>query len=76
MDRIRVRGRGKSCAARPREQGRHAVSKIRGAVSMKKAVKESKRGSIAVMRKRLKTVRGEELIRQKGFDSILFKRAV
>ena len=36
--------------------GRHAVSKIRGAVSMKIAVKESKRGNIAAMRKRLKTV--------------------
>ena len=28
-------GKGKSCAARPREQGRHAVSMIRRAVSMK-----------------------------------------
>ena len=55
VDRIGVRGRGKSCAARPREQGRHAVSKIRRAVSMKKAVKESKRGNIAAMRKTLKT---------------------
>ena len=56
MDRIGVRGRGKSCAARPREQGRHAVSEIRRAVSMKIAVKESKRGNIVAMRKRLKTV--------------------
>ena len=56
MDRIKVRGRGKSCAARPQEQGRHAVSKIRRAVSMKIAVKKSKRGNIATMRKRLKTV--------------------
>ena len=55
VDRIGVRGRGKSCAARPREHGRHAVRKIRGAVSMKIAVKESKRGNIAAMRKRLKT---------------------
>ena len=39
-----MRGRGKSCAARPWEQGKHAVSKIRGGVSMKIAVKESKRG--------------------------------
>ena len=36
-------GRSKSCAVRPREQGRHAVSKIRRAVSMKIAVKESMR---------------------------------
>ena len=56
MDRIGVRGRGKSCAAKPREQGKHAVSKIRRAVSMKISVKESKRGNVAAMRKRLKTV--------------------
>ena len=35
-----MRGTGKSCAARPREQGRHAVSEIRRAVSMKIAVKD------------------------------------
>ena len=40
MDRVGVRGRSKSCAARPREQGRHAVSEIRRAVSMKIAVKD------------------------------------
>ena len=51
-----MRGSGKSCAARPRKQGRHAVSKIRTAVSMKISVKERKRGNIAAMRKRLKTV--------------------
>ena len=43
VDRIGVRGRGKSCAARPREQWRHAVSEIRRTVSLKIAVKESKR---------------------------------
>ena len=51
-----MRGRVKSCAARPREQRRHTVSEIRRAVSMEVAVKESKRGNIAAMRKRLKTV--------------------
>ena len=56
MDRIGVRERSKSCAARPREQRRHAVSEIRRAVSMKIAVKESKRGNIAAMRKGLKIV--------------------
>ena len=57
VDRIGVRGRRKSCAARPREKGRrHAVSKIRRAVSMKIAVEDSKRGNIAAERKRLKTV--------------------
>ena len=51
-----MRGRGKSCAARPREQGRHAVSEIRRAVSMKIVVKDSKRGNISAMIKRLKTI--------------------
>ena len=57
MDRIGgMRERGKSCAARQRKEGRHAVSKIRRAISTKIAVKESKRGNVAAMRKRLKTV--------------------
>ena len=38
MDRIRMRRSRKSCAARPREGERHAVSKFRRAVSMKIAV--------------------------------------
>ena len=56
VDRIEVRGRRKSCAARPREEGRHAVSKIKRAVSMKIAVEDSERGNIAAERKRLETV--------------------
>ena len=56
MDRIGVRERGQSCAARPREEGRHAVSKIRRAVSMKIAVEDSKTGNTAAKRERLKTV--------------------
>ena len=48
-----MRERGQSCAARPREEGRHAVSKIRRAVSMKIAVEDSKRGNIAAKRERL-----------------------
>ena len=56
VDRIGVGGRGKSCAPRPREQGRHAVNEIRRAVIMKIALKESKTGNIAAMRMRLKTV--------------------
>ena len=43
VDRIGVRGRSKSCAARPREQGRHAVREIRRAVSMEVAVRELER---------------------------------
>ena len=56
VDRVGVRGRSKSCAARLREQGRHAVSNIRRSVSMKIALKGSMRGNITAMRKRLKTV--------------------
>ena len=56
VDIIGVRGRSKSCVARPREHGKHAVSRIRRVVNMKIVVKESKRGNIAAMRKRLKTV--------------------
>ena len=40
MDRIRVSSSRKSCAARPRKRGRHAVSKFRGAVSMKIAAEK------------------------------------
>ena len=35
LDRLCVRGRRKSCAARPQGKGRHAVSKINRVVSMK-----------------------------------------
>ena len=56
VDRIGVRERRQSCAARPREEGRHAVSKIRRAVSMKITIEDSERGNIATMRERLKTV--------------------
>ena len=72
---MRVRGRGKSCAVTL--QGRHAVIKMRRAVSMKIAVKESKRGNIAGMGKKLKTLsqrRGVD--KMKSFDSTLFSRAV
>ena len=41
VDRIGVRERRQSCAARPPEEGRHAVSKIRRAVSMKVTVEDS-----------------------------------
>ena len=56
VDRIGVRERRKSCAARPRKEGRHAVSKIRRAVSMKIAVEYSKSRNISAMRQWLKTV--------------------
>ena len=56
---------------RPKEEGRHAVSKIIKAVSMKVAIEDSRRCNIPEVRKRLKTVKGEELLRLKDFDSIL-----
>ena len=40
MDSIRMRRSRKSCAARPREGGRHAVCKFRRAVRMKIAVED------------------------------------
>ena len=45
-----MRERRKSCAARPKKEGRHAVSKIRRAVSMKIAVENTKKCNIATMR--------------------------
>ncbi|MPC81241.1 hypothetical protein E2C01_075848 [Portunus trituberculatus] len=56
LDRIEVRGRGKPCAARPQVEGRHAVSNISRAVSMKITIKDSKRCNIPTVKKRLKTV--------------------
>ena len=63
LERVRVRGRRrKPCAGRPQE-GRDAVSKIRKADSMEIVIKDSKRCSNSpAVRRRLKTVRGEELI--------------
>ena len=58
-----VRERRQCCVARLREEGRHAVSKIRRAVSRKISIEDSKRGNIMAMKERLKTVRGEELMR-------------
>ena len=40
VDRIGMRRSKKSCAARPLEAGRHAVSKFRRAVNMKIAVED------------------------------------
>ena len=56
MGRIEVRGRRKSCAGRPQEDGRKAVSKINRAVSMKIAIEEIKGYNISAKRKTLKTV--------------------
>ena len=40
MDRIKMRRSRKSCAAWPRDGGKHAVSKFREAVSIKIAVEK------------------------------------
>ena len=56
LDRIGVRGSSKSCAARPLEGGRHAVSKFRRAVTMKITIEDRKRSNIAADIERLKTV--------------------
>ena len=47
VDRIGMRMSRKSYEVRPREVGRHAVSKFRRAVSMKIIVADSKRCNIA-----------------------------
>ena len=49
VDRIEVRDRGKSYAAKAKKEGRHAVNKIRRAVSMKIAVENSKRCNVALV---------------------------
>ena len=56
LDRIGVRASSKSCAARPTERGRHAVSKFRRTVSMKIAIEDRERSNIAADIERLKTV--------------------
>ena len=56
LDRIGVRGRRKFCAARPEENGRHAVSMINRAVNMKIAIEDSKECNIPANRDMLKIV--------------------
>ena len=70
-----MRGRRKSCAACPQE-GRHAVSKINRAISMKITIEDSKRCNILAKRKRgwRQSVREEDLIGRKALDSTLFYR--
>ncbi|MPC23408.1 hypothetical protein E2C01_016452 [Portunus trituberculatus] len=72
LDRIGMRGRRKPCAARMQEEGRHAVSKIIRAVSMKIVVKARKKCGISAVRKRLKS----EEERRKAFDSTLSNKTV
>ena len=56
MDRIGVKVRRRSCAARLQEEGRQAVSMIRKAAGMKITVEDIKRGNNTPRRYRLKTV--------------------
>ena len=68
VNRIGMRVNRKSCAVRPRDGERHAVSKFRGAVSMKITVEDSKRCNIAAECKRLKTVSKKKGVNKtKGF---------
>ena len=50
-----VRERRKSCASRTRGERRHAISKIRRAVSIKIAVENRKRCNTESVRKRMET---------------------
>ncbi|MPC91387.1 hypothetical protein E2C01_086422 [Portunus trituberculatus] len=61
MHRIWVRRRRKPCTARPQEEERQAVSKIRRAVSMKIAVEDSKKCNISAVRKKAEDSQSEEL---------------
>ena len=56
VDKIMMRVCRKSCAARSREGGRHAVSKFKRTVSMKITVEDSKRCNTVAECERLKTV--------------------
>ena len=73
LDSIGVRKGRKSCAARPREEWRHAVSKFRRAVSMKITIEDRKRCNIAADVKRWKTVskrRGADETKSLGLHSV------
>ena len=50
MDRIGVRKKRRVCVARPPEEKRHAVRKIRRVVGLKIAMEDSKRCNIPVER--------------------------
>ena len=77
LDRIQMRQRRKSCAMRLQEEGRHAVSMINRAVSMKRAIEDSKRCNFLVKGETLKTVvQRRGVNKTKTFDSILSHKAV
>ena len=52
LDKIGVRGRKKSCAVMPQEDGRHAVSKTSGAINMKIAIEDIARDATFRRRER------------------------
>ena len=54
LDRMRVSISRKASVARPQEEGRHAVSKFRRAVSMKIAIKDRKSCNITAELERRK----------------------
>ena len=61
LDRVGVKGRKKFCAARPQEEGRHAVSKINRAVSIKIAIEDSTRCNIPVKEREAEDSQSEEI---------------
>ena len=76
---IRVRqnrGERKKSVARLQEEGKHAVSKINRAVSMKIAIEDSKRCNILEKRERLKTVSKRRGVDDKKVHSILYNKTV
>ncbi len=68
---------GKASVTRPREGGRHAVSKFRRAVRVKITIGDRKRGTWRrnLRGKRL-SVRKGELMRRRALDSTLSRKAV
>ena len=61
LDRIGVRGKVKSCAARPQEDRRRAISKINRTVILKIAMECSKRCNILAKREIERQAQSEEM---------------
>ncbi len=77
LDSIGVSLCRKTSMTRTREEGRHAGSKFRRAVSLKIAIKNEREATSRWdLRGRRELVREGDLMRRKAFDSTLFNRAV
>ena len=66
----------KFCGVRPQEGGKHAVNKLRGAVTMNIMVEDSKRCNTATECEILNTVEFGEVMRWKALDAILFNKTL